>query len=105
MGLVYLNLSLLILTIDFDRPAVAGWVVVFTLAVIGQIVLGARLRNNLILGFGVTFAFIDGFTRFYERFWDAWEKAVFFLALGLVTFAVGAACEFVLRSRAAGASR
>jgi hypothetical protein len=101
LGLVYLNLSLLILTID-GGP---GWIALFTLVVIAQIVLGARLRNSLILGFGVTFAFIDGFTRFYERFWDSWEKAVFFLAIGLLTFAAGAACEFVLRSNRPGAVR
>ena len=104
LGLVYLNLSLLILSID-GGPHAAPWVAVFTMAAIAQIVAGAMLRNSIVLGFGVTFAFIDGFTRFYERFWDAWEKAVFFLAIGAITFGVGAACEFALRSRSAGASR
>jgi hypothetical protein len=98
LGLVYLNLSLLILSID-GREYAAVWIAVFTAAVVGQILLGAMLKNSIVLGFGVTFAFIDGFTRFYETFWDAWEKAVFFLAIGLVTFGAGAACEFVLRSR------
>jgi hypothetical protein len=97
LGLVYLNLSLLILSIE--RSDATGWIALFTAAAIGQIVLGARLRNPLILGFGVTFAFIDGFTRFYERFWSAWSKGLFFLALGLITFAAGAACEMLLRSR------
>jgi hypothetical protein len=101
LGLVYLNMSLLILTID-GGP---GWIALFTAAVIGQIVLGARLRNSLVLGFGVTFAFIDGFTRFYERFWDSWEKAFFFLAIGLLTFAAGAACEYVLRPQRTGTAR
>jgi len=99
LGLVYLNLSLLILSVAAE-PHAGGWVAVFTLAAVGQIVLGARLKNSIILGFGVTFTFIDGFTRFYETFWDSWEKAVFFLALGALTFGVGAACEFVLRSKA-----
>ncbi|HEV3141940.1 MAG TPA: hypothetical protein VGY57_15550, partial [Vicinamibacterales bacterium] len=67
LGLVYLNLSLLILTID-SRTWAANWIAAFTAAAIGQIVLGARLRNRLMVGFGVTFLFIDGFTRFYEQF-------------------------------------
>jgi hypothetical protein len=97
LGLVYLNLSLLILSID-GRERAAAWIAVFTIAVVAQILLGAKLKNSILLGFGVTFAFIDGFTRFYETFWDAWEKAVFFLAIGLITFGAGAACEFVLKS-------
>ena len=104
LGLVYLNLSLLILSID-GRAHAAPWIAVFTVAAVAQIVLGAWLKNSIFLGFGVTFAFIDGFTRFYETFWDSWEKGIFFLLIGLVTFGVGAACEFVLRSRARGAAR
>lgn len=96
LGLVYLNLSLLILTID-GRTYAVNWIVVFTIVAFAQIVLGARLRNTLMVGFGVTFLFIDGFTRFYERFWQGWAKGGFFLALGLLTFAAGAACEYALR--------
>jgi hypothetical protein len=104
LGLVYLNMSLLILSIEGGYHD-AVWIAVMTLVAIGQIVLGARLRNRLILGFGVTFIFIDGFTRFYERFWDSWTKAAFFLGLGLITFGVGAACEFLLRARRNEVSR
>jgi hypothetical protein len=97
LGLVYLNLSLLILSIDSPSASVAPWVLLLTVAAIAQVVVGARLRNSLFVGFGVTFLFIDFFTRFYETFWNAWEKELFFLAIGLVTFAAGAACEYALR--------
>jgi len=96
LGLVYLDLSLLILSID--GPSTAGWVLLFTAATLGEILAGAMLRNPLLLGFGVTFLCIDGFTRFYETFWNSWEKATFFLAIGLLTFGCGAACELALRS-------
>ncbi len=98
MGLVYLNLSLLILSL-YPPHAARLWAVAMTVAALGQILLGARIRNHLILGFGVTFAFIDGFTRFYETFWDSRTKAAFFLGIGLITFCVGAACEAALRSQ------
>ncbi len=101
LGLVYLNMSLLILSIETGR----WWVAVLTAAALGEIVLGARLKNRLMLGFGVTFLFIDGFTRFYETFWVTWEKGIFFLVIGVVTFAAGAACEFAVRARQAGAGR
>jgi len=97
LGLVYLNLSLLILSIE--RPDAVLWIGILTIAAFAEIVLGAWLKNPIMLGFGVTFLFIDGFTRFYERFWDSWTKAAFFLGIGLITFAAGAACEFALRSR------
>jgi len=96
LGLVYLNMSLLILSID-SRDYAAGWIATLTAFAAGQVLLGARLRNSLMLGFGVTFLFIDGFTRFYEHFWNAWEKSVFFLTLGLLTFAAGAMCELAVR--------
>jgi len=98
LGLVYLNMSLLILSIE-SRESAAGWIATLTVIATAQVLLGARLRNPLMIGFGVTFLFIDGFTRFYEHFWRAWEKSAFFLSLGLLTFGAGAACEFFLRGR------
>jgi len=98
LGLVYLNLSLLILSID--RLVVSGspfmWVLLLTGVTLIEMVAGAGLQNRLILGFGVTFAFINGFTRFYEHFWDSMTKGLFFLAAGLLTLAAGAACEVLL---------
>ena len=83
LGLVYLNLSLLILSID--SPISAGtpfaWVLVLTVVTLVEIVAGAGLQNRLILGFGVTFTFINGFTRFSEHFWNPRAKGLFFLAV------------------------
>jgi hypothetical protein len=97
MGLLYLNLSLLILSIDWRKESALPWVIVFTLATIGQILAGARLHNPTLLGFGVTFLFIDLYTRFHERFWDRLDKGLFFLLGGLGLFGAGAAAEVLLR--------
>jgi hypothetical protein len=107
VGLVYLNLSLLILSIDvgvehgaFVRPY--GWVVVMTLTAIAQIVVGARLQSALLVGFGVTFTYINGFTRFYESFWDTASKGMFFLLGGVLTLVAGFLCELALARRGRG---
>ncbi len=99
LGLVYLNLSLLILSIDSPvmNSTAFTWVLLLTGVSLVEIIAGARLQNRLILGFGVTFTFINGFTRFYEHFWNSMAKGLFFLTGGVLTFAAGAVCEMLLR--------
>lgn len=97
VGLTYLNLSLLILSIAHPRTA-AAWVLVLTLAAVGQIVAGARLQNGLLTGFGVTAFAVDLFTRFHERFWSALDKGTFFFLGGLLLFAFGVGLEVLLRA-------
>ena len=102
VGLTYLNLCLLILTIGSRYAAI--FIVLFTLLGLGQIVAGARLQNGLFTGFGVTAFSLNLFTRFGERFWDALDAGTFFVLLGLLLFGVGVAMEWVLRRTTAGAS-
>jgi hypothetical protein len=99
LGLIYLNLSLLILTIDFRTGwgSASGWIAVLAAAAIGQIVAGARLPNPLLTGFGVTSFALNIYTRYYETFWNHMHTGVFFLLGGLSLFAAGMACEIVLR--------
>lgn len=95
VGLVYLNLSLLILTID--SPAAAAWIAVFTLACLAQIVLGAFSKNGLITSFGVTSLAIDLFTRYFELCWKGLEPGLFILLGGALLFAFAFLCERTLR--------
>jgi hypothetical protein len=101
VALFYLNTSFLILSIDV--PWAGGgdtqflWVLALTAASLGEIVAGSRLNNGRLLGFGVTFFFINGFTRYSERFWDESKKGVFFLVGGLLVFGAGAALELIFR--------
>ena len=91
LALSYLNLSLLILSIWNHHESTAPWIAVFTAVALAQIVLGARLHSGLVLGFGVTAAALDLFTRYYEQFWDQLSLGAF-LALGgavLLGFGLG----------------
>ncbi len=106
VGLTYLNISLLILSIvgDWDRAATGGvpqsvWIALFTVSCVLQIILGARLHNGQLTGFGVTFAFIDLYTRFHEQLWARLDAGLFFLLAGALLFAVGAGAEWGLRRR------
>jgi hypothetical protein len=95
VSLVYLNLSLVILTVDGGHPL--GWIVLFAAAGIAQVVAGAIEKSAVLLGFGVTALGVNLFTRYFERFWDGMGKGLFFLLGGAALFAFGAACERLAR--------
>jgi len=44
-------------------------------------------------GFGLTFLFINLYTRFFEYFWDSMHKALFFAVLALSFWYVGSRAE------------
>jgi hypothetical protein len=89
-GLLYLNTSLLILSI---YPGKLEWVIALTVAALAQIVIGARLKDARFTGFGVVFLCIDMYTRFFEQFWDKLSAGLFFLVAGLIGLALGFAFE------------
>lgn len=110
MGLIYLNLSLLILSIfpgyrsyHWDRAGAGVWIAALTVASLAEIVSGALLHNPLLTGFGVTTLVLDGFTRYFENFWDTLPKGAFFLVGGAALFAAGVLCELALRKQRAPA--
>ena len=89
-GLLYFNLSLWFLSLDFYgyryqdmQDATLLWVILFTLGGIAQIVAGARLKDSRYTGFGIVFLGINLYTRFYEHFWDDMSKAAFFTVAGI----------------------
>src|SRR5438094_74117 len=91
-ALVYLNLSLLILSI-YPHATVVAWIAVFSVAAVGEIVAGGRLKNPLLMGFGVTALAIDLFTRYFERMWDTLSQGLFFVVGGLLLMGFGASVE------------
>ena len=99
MGLIYLNLSLLILTIDppGGRSEQALWIGLWFIAGLLQIVSGALQHNSLFTGFGVTAFAINAYTRYYENFWHHLHKGLFLLLGGAVLFVAGGVCEVALR--------
>lgn len=98
LGLLYLNVSLLILSIWLNEPDDALiWSLALAAASIGQILVGARLHNGLVRGFGVVFFAIGVFTRYHEVYWGTLELGSYLLWGGLVLLALGGCMECVVR--------
>lgn len=89
-GLVYLNGALWFLTLP--RGGLMA-VLLFAAAAIGQIVVGAALKDSRFTGFGVVFLGINLYTRFFEHFWDRLSAGAFFALAGLIAVGAGVLCE------------
>ena len=96
-GLLYLNLSLWFLSLDFHRSASVIWVMIFSAVCIAQIVAGARLKDARFTGFGIVFLSINLYTRLYEYFWDDISKALFFTVAGAIALALAYVFERQLK--------
>ncbi len=98
LGLIYLNLSQLILGIEWGQHGeIKLWIALWFVAALLQIVGGARLHSLLLTGFGVTAFALNVYTRYYDTFWNLLDTGVFFLLGGAALFAAGFACETILR--------
>ncbi|TFZ50036.1 DUF2157 domain-containing protein [Serratia proteamaculans] len=100
MGLLYLFIALWLLSIfgnygDLDswynarQIELFHWSLLFGLVAIGCIWLGLKRDDGMLRGFGLTFLGINLYTRFFEFFWGAIPKAIFFVLLGLSLWALG----------------
>ena len=96
VGLLYLNLSLLILTVEGPGPFLA-WILVAVAAAVVQVVLGAVEKSAVLVGFGVTALGLQLFTRYFESCWDRTDQGLFFLLGGAMLLAFGVACEALAR--------
>jgi uncharacterized membrane protein len=89
-GLLYLDCSLWFLSLGFyGDGAPLAWILGFSAVCIGQIVLGARLKDPRLTGFGIVFLGIDLYTRFFEQLWERMSAGGFFLACGLAGMLCG----------------
>ncbi|MFO7595748.1 MAG: hypothetical protein R6W92_05295 [Desulfocurvibacter africanus] len=104
MGLLYLFIALWIMSIfgnygDMDswerikQIELFHWSLLFGLVAAGSIYHGLRYENGMTKGFGITFLLINLYTRFFEHFWDATHKAVFFGLLGISLWLLGSRAE------------
>lgn len=55
----------------------------FGVVSVAAIYLGIRYEDKVARGFGLTFLFINLYTRFFEYFWDHLHKAIFFTILAV----------------------
>jgi len=102
-GLLHLFMSLWILSLwgsDWDyHPAVnfrsdlMWWSLAFGAVAVGTVVWGLFKDDGVLRGFGLTFFFIELYTKFFEYFWNGLHKAIFFALLGLSFWLVGRKAE------------
>ncbi|MCX7004143.1 MAG: hypothetical protein NTV22_12860 [bacterium] len=98
LGLVYLNMSLLILSMwTHHEEATLLWIFIFTGACLAQIILGAAWQNSLFRGFGITFFVIDIFTRYHELFWDKLDVGLYLAGGGVFLLLLGGGTEAITR--------
>ncbi|MFC4259284.1 hypothetical protein ACFOZ5_09615 [Marinobacter lacisalsi] len=104
VGLLYLFIALWLMSIfgnygDVQRWQAAGqlallhWSVLFALAALASIYHGVRHDDAMTRGFGLTFLFINLYTRFFEFFWDGTHKAIFFGVLAVSFWYLGTRAE------------
>ena len=104
MGLLYLFVSLWIMSIfgnygEIDlwykvrQIELFHWSLLFGLVSGGAIYHGLKYDNGMTKGFGITFLFINLYTRFFEFFWDSTHKAIFFAILAISFWLLGSKAE------------
>jgi hypothetical protein len=98
MGLLYTNLALWILSIfgastEWDWTQNHSELLLFSLLwgafSVGSFILGARFRNRTFSGFAIVFFILNLYTRYFEYFWDKWDKSLFFIVLGALSLGIG----------------
>jgi hypothetical protein len=103
-GLLYLFIALWILSIfgnygDMNewyrvkQVELFHWSILFGLSAIAAIVYGLRYDDSTARGFGITFLFINLYTRYFEYFWDSLHKAIFFILLAVSFWIIGTRAE------------
>lgn len=104
MGLLYLFISMWILSIfgnhsdirlwtQIKQIELFHWSLLFGLISGGAIYHGLKYGNTTTKGFGITFLFINLYTRFFEYFWNATHKAIFFGILAISFWILGTKAE------------
>lgn len=108
VGLLYLLIALWIMSIfgnygdigswfEVKQIELLHWSILFALAAIACIYHGVRYDNGMTRGFGLTFIFINLYTRFFEWFWDEIHKAIFFAILAISFWYIGTHAEKIWR--------
>lgn len=104
LGFLYLFIALWILSIfgnygDMDswyhakQIELFHWGLMFGLVAIGSIIYGLKYDDSIARGFGITFLFINLYTRYFEYFWKATHKAIFFIILAVSFWLLGTKAE------------
>lgn len=106
IGLLFLFIALWLLSIfgnhgdfsswqDIKQIELFHWSFLFGIFAGAGIYHGLRFDNAITKGFGVTFIFINLYTRYFEYFWDATHKAFFFALLAASFWFLGSKAETI----------
>lgn len=104
IGMMYLFFSLWLLSVFGNFGTLAEWygvkqislfywAIVSALACVISIFVGLKYRDDIAREFGITFLFINLYTRYFEYFWDSWHKALFFCVLAASFWIIGRRAE------------
>jgi hypothetical protein len=103
-GMVYLFVSLWLLSVfgnygDLEEWATIRQINMFYWAIISALICGISIfaglkyRDDVAREFGITFLFLNLYTRYFEYFWDSWHKALFFCVLAASFWVIGRRAE------------
>lgn len=104
MGLLYFLIALWIMSIfgnygsmnswyDAKQIELFHWSLLFGVFTLLVLLHGIKFDDRVTRGFGLTFLFINLYTRFFEYFWDSLHKAIFFGLLGITFWILGRHAE------------
>ncbi len=74
------------------------WSLLFGGVAIGSIIWGLKNDDGVARGFGITFLFINLYTKYFEYFWNVSHKAIFFAILAISFWFVGRYSEKVFET-------
>lgn len=103
-GMVYLFISLWLLSVFGNFGTLEEWYSVRQLSLfywglisaavsLLSIFIGLKYRDDIAREFGITFLFLNLYTRYFEYFWDSWNKALFFSVLAISFWLIGRKAE------------
>jgi hypothetical protein len=103
-GMIYLFVSLWLLSVFGNFGTLEEWYSVRQLSLfywglisatvsIVSIFIGLKYRDDIAREFGITFLFLNLYTRYFEYFWDNWNKALFFSVLAVSFWLIGRKAE------------
>lgn len=104
-GLLFLFVSLWMMSIFGNNGLVDGewhfadntelflWCALFAAAAGVSLWLGIKRDDVMLRGYGAVFLAINVYTRFFENFWNAMNKGIFFLILGASLWLLGSKAE------------
>ncbi len=103
-GLILLFTALWILSISGNYSSYEKWLevrqyqlwlysILLLTASIGAIVIGIKKEDIMLKNMGITFIFLNLYTRYFEYFWDSLHKALFFAIIAVSFYLVGKKAE------------